>query len=364
MNGNGLKWWLGVACAVMLAAAARAEDVEKRWRLGLGIGLADTGGGVQSDAANILGITDFDDVLVGFFVDPRNDSGQQITLQIQTRSVVMLSAQYAATKMFIIDVSGGYSKGDVGDLELQAQFDRVPIPPDERFNFTIFELPCGEIETVPLNVTAIARFRPRASFNPYMGIGLGYTWIGFTPSDELNDLSRNMDLSLGQFARLGLFPGGLVPTGPVLDLEGVTASVDNSWNWHLSGGVEFTFKRKWATYLDLTYNFASQNMVLTFDPPTTSVGISVPSDRVVFIEPEASGTYGAVSVVDHGFIDGGQLVPLPEAPGDTNCNDTPNACEFVVGDLDGVPDPGMYYVQSGSLDYDDWVLTLGIRYTF
>jgi hypothetical protein len=169
---------------------------------------------------------------------------------------------------------------------------------------------------------------------------------------------------VGQFAFLESFPGALVPTGPVLNLEGVTASVENSWNWHLSGGVEYTFMRKWATYLDLTYNFASQSMLLTFDPPTPSVGISVPDKRVFFTEPEATATYGAVSVVDGGFIDGGQLVPLPEAPEGTNCTVSPNACEFVVGDLDGVPDPGMYYIQSGALQYDDWVLTLGIRYTF
>jgi len=352
-----------VACAAVLAfgQAARAEDVEKRWRVGLALGLADSGDAVRSDAANFLTITDFDDVPLDFFEDPRDDSAQHLALQIETRTLAMLSAQYAATKMFIVDISGGYSKGDVGDVELQAQFDRVTIPTEDRFNFAIFKIPAGEIEMVPLNVTAIARFRPRASFNPYIGIGIGYTWVGFTPSAELDDLSRNMDLSLGRFARLDRFPGGLVPQGPVLDIEGVEVTVDDSWNWHVSGGIEYTFKRKWATYLDLTYNLASQSMLLAFDPPSPGVGISVPEDRVLFTEPEATGTYGAVDVVAGGFVDGGRLEPVAGSSAD--CDISPQECEFVF-EPDGVPDTGLYYIQSGSLNYDDWVLLIGVRYTF
>ena len=192
MKNKWIRVGAWVACFVLATVPpdVRAEDIEKRWRLGFALGLADSTDSVRSDSANILAITDFDDIPIRFFEDPRNDDAQQLTLQIETRTAVEFSAQYAATKMFIIEFSGGYKKGDVGDVELQVEFSRDPIPVEDRFKFNVFKIPAGEIEQVPLNVTALVRFRPRASFNPYIGVGMGYTFIGFEPSSELSSPNR------------------------------------------------------------------------------------------------------------------------------------------------------------------------------
>ena len=92
------------------------------------------------------------------------------------------------------------SAADVGDIEMQAQFVGVDIPETESFQFSIFRVQAGELERVPIQLSAFARFRPRASFNPYVGGGVGYTIIGFEPSEEFNALSRNLDASRGGFA--------------------------------------------------------------------------------------------------------------------------------------------------------------------
>ena len=65
---------------------------------------------------------------------------------------------------------------------------------------------------------------------------------------------------------------------------------------------------------------------------------------------------------DGGLIDGGRLVPLPEFPS-VDCDVSPAFCTFVP-EPDGEPDPGIYYIKSGSLKYDTVALSVGIIYTF
>jgi len=367
---------LATVCVLAVAGVSSvyAEDVEKRWRLGFTIGMSDSQGEVRSDAANVLTITNENDIPQTFFEDPRNDDAQPLKLQIEAAPRITLSAQYAITKIFIVEMSAGYQRGDVGNIELQVEFAQDPREEDQRFKFRcagcgpnslappLPAIPAGEIEMVPLQLTALARFRPRASFNPYVGAGIGYTITGFTPSSELNELSKNMDSSIGRFDQLLSFPNRFNPIGVPSDLGPATVNVPDTFEWHLLGGVEYTFKRKWATYLDLNWAFTSQQMTLTFDPPTPSVGISVPNKRVFEGEPEASSVYGTINVLEGGIVDGGRLAPPPDNPG-VNCDLAPSACIF-VDEPDGIPDPGIYYIKGGTLDYENVTLAIGIRYTF
>jgi len=138
----------------------------------------------------------------------------------------------------------------------------------------------------------------------------------------------------------------------------------------LKGGIEYTFKRKWSTYLDIDWAFTSQKMSLVFDPPTNSVGISVPNKRVFETDPEANDIYGAVEVFEGGFVDGGSLQPTdpdalpPDVTAAEYCDLNPNACFLDPTQRDGNPDPGIYYIQSGVLDYENVTLSIGFRYTF
>lgn len=375
---------LATVCVLLVAglSGVRAEDVENRWRLGMTVGMSDSQGEVRSNAANILVITDANEIQQAFYEDPRNDDAQGLKLQIESAPRIMFSAQYAVTKIFMLELSAGYQRGDVGNIEVQAEFARDPRDEDQRFKFRcsgcgpnvdappLPSIPAGEIEMVPVKATALARFRPRASFNPYIGVGIGYMFTAFTPSSELNELSRNMDASIGRFTRLQTFPNRFNPIGTERDLGPVQVDVPDTFEYHLRGGVEYTFKRKWATYLDIDWAFTSQKMSLIFDPPSKSVGISVPNARVFDTDPRANDIYGAVEVLVGGFVDGGSLQPTnpdllpPDMSAAEFCELNPTSCFLDSTKPDGEPDPGIYYVQSGILDYENVTLSVGFRYTF
>jgi hypothetical protein len=375
---------LATVCVLLVAGLSglRAEDVEKRWRLGMTIGMSDSQGEVRSDAANILVITDENEIQQAFYEDPRNDDAQGLKLEIESAPRIAFSAQYAVTKIFIVELSAGYQKGDVGNIEVQAEFARDPRLIDQRFKFRctgcgpnvdappLPSISAGEIEMVPLKATVLARFRPRASFNPYIGAGIGYMITAFTPSSQLNELSRNMDASIGRFTRLQTFPNRFNPIGEERDLGPVEVDVPDTFEYHLKGGVEYTFKRKWSTYLDIDWAFTSQKMSLTFDGPSKSVGVSVPNERVFDTDPRANDVYGAVEVLVGGFVDGGSLQPTdpdqlpPNMSAAEFCDLNPTSCFLDYTQPDGKPDPGIYYVQSGVLDYENVTLSVGFRYTF
>jgi hypothetical protein len=195
---------------------------------------------------------------------------------------------------------------------------------------------------------------------------MGYTLIGFDPSDELNDLSRNMDNSRGGFRRLNPFPDTFSNPLPPEDLEGAHVDARDTFTWHLTGGAELGFRKNWSAFLDLRYTFASRSMSISFNG-SDSLGSSVPDRQVYDTEPLADlareGEFGAYSITDGGLIDGGVVKAKEGFPADTDCDREPQNCDFFA-EPDGILDPGTYYVQGGDLRYDNITLHVGIRYTF
>ncbi|ANM28355.1 hypothetical protein ABI59_00010 [Acidobacteria bacterium Mor1] len=344
--------------AVAVALPALAEDVEKRFRLSFSAGGFDTQDEVASDSANEFRLTDRDLVPIRVIRDPRDDSGVFGDLKIQPTTRFTFTGQYAITKTLLIEASVGYQKGDVGDIEVQAQFAGVRPPEEEQFVFQIFRLPAGEMEQVPLQLTAINRFRPRAKLNPYLGAGVGYTLIGFDPSDELNELSVNMDNSIGGFSN-----GATGAVDVIENLTGATVDARDTFSIHLVGGAEYSIKPKWTLFLDYRYSWASRSFSLQFNGQN-SLGVSVPQGEE-FLDESLGVVFGPYVIASGGLIDGGRIAPTSSAPPTTDCSDPAQAinCEFVF-DPDGELDTGSYYVQGGDIDYDGASLQIGVRYTF
>ncbi len=354
--------WVAAATLSMVCTLAHAEDIENRWRIGFAVGGFDARDEVESNSANQLVLTDIDDVPEVAWEDPRNDSAVFNALSIQPSPLINVSAQYAVNKIFVVEFSAGYMETDVGDIEVQAQFFRDLFPSIERFNFRVFEINAGTMEMIPLRTTMYARFRPKANFNPYIGLGFGYTFVGFEPSQEFNDLSRNMDLSVGGFATLQTFPGGFNSPSSVSDLEGARVDARDAWEWHVTGGLEYTVKRKWALFFDLTWSQSSRSMFIGFNGQT-SLGVSVPQLREFLATYTGPTSFGAIQIVAGGLVDGGRLVPLDPLDPPNICDTTPNACEFVA-EPDGEVDRGLYYAQGGEFRYDNFTALIGFRHTF
>jgi len=358
--------WSATALLVVLAIpVVHAEEIEKKWRIGVSIGSTTTTDSQPSPSANRRTLYNTDGEISDFIFDPRNDSAAFSNFGIHSAYGAQLSASYAFTRNWYLEGSAGYQQGSVGNVELQAQFVGAPIPNLQNFGFRIFNLDAGTLTSVPLQLTAGYRFRPKATFNPYLCAGIGYQLNSYSPSDEINQLSRNLDISLGSFARLsGTGSGGesFLPPGPAESLSGVEVDAPDAPEYHFGGGFEVTVKSKWAVVLDVRYTVFSGNFHMTVNG-SDQLGISVPADQVVENQPGALGPFGSYLISTGGLIDGGSLVPLVNAPPGTDCAITPSNCEL-TGPPDGIPDPGYYYVHAGSVRYDGWTFQFGFKYTF
>ncbi len=350
---------------------AWAEDVEKKFRVSVSFGMYNVQDDVQSDSANNLFLLCSDATpvpcheleIVQLYRDPRNDSAAFGTLEVKSGSIGSIQAQYAITKVFLVELSAGYQKTDVGDVEVQSQFLGFDIPDIERVHFEFYRIPVGEIEEVPLQLTFLARFRPRSTLNPFFGAGFGYTFQGFKPGSEFNTLSATMDSLRGGFSQVGEdFPGDITLANPsgFTDLSGATVDVRDTWEWHLAAGMEYSFKRKWSAFFDMRYSFAARSLEVGFNGGQ-DLGIAVPNYTT--FDGDISEVFGPILITSGGLVDGGRLVPLPNEPPNTNCAVTPTDCTFVF-EPDGQVDPGYYYAQGGTVKYDAFSLQIGVRYTF
>jgi len=347
--------------AVVSSGTAFAEDVAKKFRIAASMGPTSGRAEITTSAANQLTLIDNNLVPVGFVLDPRNDSAvADSPLSIETAPLATISAEYAFTSTFILQASIGYQRGNVGPVDVQAQFPNQISSTGRAFDFRKFPIEAGTLKQVPLQVTAIARFRSKKSFNPYVGIGAGYIWTGFESSDQLNVLSDNMSRSKGAIAFLDVNLGASrIPDAPDpglwKPLSGATVDAPDSLEWHLAGGFEISFKKNWAVFMDLRYTFTSQEFTIRFDGKD-SMGVPVPlgTDYAANYAGQSLGA-GPMYVGSGGLLDAGRETnPNPDNPAEI-------VFEF---EPDGIVDPGYYYVQGGRLKYDSLGALVGVKYTF
>jgi outer membrane protein W len=398
----------------------RADDVEGKWRFGLSLGAFNTQDSVDSASANEM-VTIIpcartstctpEELASGqfqrLFLDPRNDSEVFGKLDLNAGPIGTFSVQYGVTKIFVIEASAGYQRSDVGDVEVAIQpFGITPVDPNIDYAFTTERVAVGEIDRVPLQLTALARFRPRATFNPYIGAGLGYAFNTVSFSSRFNQLSVNMDRSRGLQTRLtpafavsGPSGNSLVTDGlPQIDLQGATVDVRDSFEWHVAGGAEITLKKKWSLFLDVRWIDASRSISVGFND-SNELGRSVPAFNPFDDTPLANQRYGPSLIgscrlddsgaTDHngepvlcsggGILDFGRFVSVPsqDATPTTDCKNNQsdigsNRCMLFFefdrahgGDLppDGVPDGGTSYSKGGTFSYDGLQAAFGVRLT-
>ena len=360
----------GLAAVILLlsvASAARAEDVEKKFRVGLAVGGYNTQDEVRSNAANRLILVDEQRTPTAVYIDPRNDDASIGDLKIEPGFRATLSASYAVNPILVLEGAVGYQKSDVGDIEVQAWFDERLLDENEEYHFDVYRVPAGSMTQIPIQLSAFARFRPKANLNPYIGGGAGYVIVGFDSSSELDQLSINMDQAIGALAPLAnSINGVLAPDRPsasdLADLSGAHVDARDTFAWHLAGGMEYSFKRKWAAFADLRYVFASRALRIGFNGGE-SLGLTVPQRTEDENSAFATQSYGPMDLPNGGLIDGGRIAPLPTAAPGTDCAVTPQFCAFSF-QPDGVTDPGLYYVQGGTVKYGGVSLQVGLRYTF
>jgi hypothetical protein len=275
-------------------------------------------------------------------VDPRPDAAATNVCQIEDSFVVNVAGSYAFNSYFLLELKAGYSKSDVGDLEVSALFD-IDEEAQTLFDeyglllFRWYSLPVGELTRMPLQLSSIVRFRPQSNLNPYIGAGVGYIFTEFSTSSEFNDFSRKIDQSVGAFLS-AYYAGGAIPPEKYHDLAPATVEAPDSWEYHILGGLEYTFKKHWAVFLDAQYLFAADRMRIKVDG-LEKFGIGFPDGEVEFGEVEIiPGPIGQ----PYRILYGGGI-------------------DF---DGNGTGDSGSYYVNNGDIKYGGFSIGVGIKYTF
>jgi len=317
-----------VACSLAACWPAAAEDVEKRFRLSLAVGGYQAQDEVGNDSANVLTILNDQGEIIARFIDPRDDAAVSGNFEIQPGSIATLAWQYAFTRFFLLEGSVGYNANDVGEIEVNNIGDGA------------FRFSAGRLTRLPVQLTGLWRFRPDKKLSPYVGAGVGYSFVEFDASEELIELSENMEMSMAKQARLLRSDrGGVIVidnTVPFVQMTGATVQAPDAWEWHVAGGAELSFARRWSVLFELRYSRASEAFHLQFDGED-SLGVSVPQGQAQEESDLAEGIYGPL------FIFPGGLLDL---------------------DDDGEVDQGMYYVTGGELRYDGIAAVIGVRYTF
>jgi hypothetical protein len=359
-----------VSLLLAMPSLAGAEEIHKKWRFGASIGGYNPVDEIDSDASNSLLLVDTTGAPEAQFIDPRNDRATFGNLDVNNATTGTVHAQYAVTPLFLIEGSVGYMRSDIGDVEMQAQF-QSPLDETLEYNFNVYRIPVGELERIPIELTGMLRFRPRARFNPYFGGGVGYSFLGVELDDEFQTLSQRLDTSLGRATAItSSFPVGssVLEVGPTMDLERASVNAEDTFEWHALLGAELSVRRKWHVFFDLRWIDAANTIDIGFNG-SSYLGSPVP-ETVDLIDSElATDEYGPVSIIQGGLIDGGHMTEVPEDQLDPtlNCEEVPGSqgalCRVFVLEPDGVLDTGLYYLQGGRLNYDGFHAQLGFRFT-
>lgn len=317
-----------LACGALAFWPVAAEDVHKRFRLSLAVGGYQAQDEVNSDSANVLTILNDEGEIIARFIDVRDDAGVGGNFEIQPGSIATLAWQYGFTRFFLLEGSVGYNANDVGEVEIN-EIDSGAT----RFS-------AGSLTRLPVQLTGLWRFRPDRNFRPYVGGGIGYSFVEFDSSDGLIELSENLEASSWKQAKAGRTDAGagILVNGnePAIPMTGATVQAPDAWEWHVTGGVELSFARRWSVLAELRYSEASESFRLQFDG-RDQIGISVPQGQAQDGTDLADGTYGPAWIFPGGLLD---------------------------LDDDGDLDPGFYYVTGGELRYDGIAAVVGVRYTF
>ena len=317
-----------VVCGLLACWPAAAEDVKNRFRLSLALGGYQSQDEVNSDSANALTVLDDEGEILGRYSDPRNDAGVAGNFEIQPGSIATLAWQYGFTRFFLLEGSVGYNANDVGEIEVS------------EFRSEAVRFSAGKLTRLPVQLTGLWRFRPDKVFSPYVGAGIGYSFVEFDSSEELIQLSENLEASSARQARIVRSDlGGIITWNnnvPAIQLRGATVQAPDAWEWHITGGAELSFARRWSVLFELRYSKASETFHLQFDGKD-QLGISVPQGQTQEGSDLDEATYGPMWIFPGGALD---------------------------LDGDGTLDPSLYYVTGGELRYDGIAAVVGVRYTF
>ncbi|MFQ5670294.1 MAG: hypothetical protein ACE5HD_07220 [Acidobacteriota bacterium] len=203
-----------------------------------------------------------------FIRDPRRDEGSLQDNAVESNAWVDLDATYDIKTWrqgtLIADLSVGYFKGEVGSIEVavdiaeegnfnptEQDFSLSP-PFDPLTNFQFIFPRAGTITQVPISLSGVWQFRPRSSFRPYIGLGLGWMNVNLESSSSLELLNEQLSgMPFSWTVREKVVASGILPP------ETITVDTISDVMYVAQGGLEYNVNRKWSVFF--TTKFISTN---------------------------------------------------------------------------------------------------------
>jgi len=313
MSSRARATFFALMCFVVLvlaASPARGEDLRQRWYFGANLSYLSTIDDVRNNAAiifteqygddgipftgdpnEIQGCGQFgSDTFGDPFCDPRPDDLLERDNKIEETFYGMLTAGYGLTSWLNLQMDIGYFEGDMGPVDV---FLRDVIPatsaaadPNTGDIFRLVDRQISEpaefgtIREIPITLSGIIRFRKDSPLNPYIGAGLG---VVFTDVDVSEDISAlNERLASLRIKLVGNEFGRQISdadsSGNLTNQWFVDAELEDAFQWHLNGGVEYFFNDRFSMIFDARYSFVNQDVHITLG------GLQDQVDYIIFPE--------------------------------------------------------------------------------
>ncbi len=380
---------LVVAGALLSSAPPLAKDVRHLWFMGGTLAYHTTTDAVESNAT-----------MEG---DPRPDD--YVTREMSLADTVQLGIQagFGFTGAFTLQIDTGYYKGEVGSVDVYRQETYPGSFTGDLFALTTiitreFSTPitAGMMTQVPVSLTGTYRFRKDSEFNPFIGGGVGRVFMEFEQSDDLHELNRTIDnLHIKQmfdewgtnitprYALDRWVDDGVQPS----DLYSLTFDLEDSWEWHLSAGLEYALSEHMGLVGEVRYLHYQTPFRLTLGgevwtygaPFLVMIGDTGPEDQVTFEywPPALYNPDGSLRVFNDERLPPNPRNPLNEfiryacgpnfgtgtyGPGQTGVDIDDNGTFDACYDAGLVTPTGRMIVQAGEIDLSGFTVQMGLRW--
>jgi opacity protein-like surface antigen len=289
---------LGFACVLALLPLSRigAEDTKGKWQFGFGLSYFATTDYIRSNSDIALsgGVVGEGGLPPVNSVDERPDVNMLNEPSVRDDSRFDLNASYGLTRWLAVELAASYLKAPVGNIEFFTKNEIAnltgsgnmsnspPIcgpaqnqpcfiygtstPTVERTNAFV---PVGELTEIPVQLSALVRFRPESPLDPYVGLGIGYIKTNLDTSAEFRSVSDTLGRLFvssgdkGDFTSETSSPTHPVPSfncGPDRNQQCISfrpspprAEVRDSFQWHAVSGIDYYVSERFSWYVDARY---------------------------------------------------------------------------------------------------------------
>lgn len=288
----------GLAVGAAAVTPLRAEDTKGKWQFGFGLSYMATTDYIRSNsdiaiASSVAGEREGLPAVTS--VDERPDENMLNEPTVADDFRLDFNASYGLTRWLALEVAAGYLKSDVGNIEFffkdvtinyggvfpatgspscgpnrNAACSRYNIntpssPPTNSF------VPVGELTEIPLQLSALVRFRPESPLDPYVGLGIGYLFTDLQHGDEFarrGEAISNLIVAAevgGEYTD-NRFPTRLAAPGtPGFSPGAMDAEVSSAFSWHAVGGIDYYVNDHFSVYVDARYTWTDAAVNITVD---------------------------------------------------------------------------------------------------